>query len=114
MYVWYLFPRPRNQASTSASTRSDAGAVAPPLDHMLFDFDHKDIAIGGRRVTPPKLQGVSGGGIFHISRSTFQGPLVAIATKNRRNSRLIVGTRLKHFLRAARQLRATAPPEAFE
>jgi hypothetical protein len=73
------------------------------LDRLLLDFDHKEIARAGGR-TPPKLQGVSGGGIFQISRSTFQGPLVAIATENRRSSRLIVGTRLKHFLSAAREL----------
>ena len=75
-------------------------------DHVLLDFDYKEIVTGGRRVNPPKLQGVSGGGIFHISRQTNQGPLVAIATQNRRNSRLIVGTRIKHFLAMIRELRA--------
>jgi hypothetical protein len=75
-------------------------------DHVLLDFDHKEIAIGGRRVNPPKLQGVSGGGIFHISRQTNQGPLVAIATQNRRIPRLIVGTRIKHFLAMVRELKA--------
>ena len=75
-------------------------------DHVLLDFDHKEIVIGGRRVNPPKLQGVSGGGIFHISRRTNQGPLVAIATQNRRNSRLIVGTRIKYFLAMVRELKA--------
>jgi hypothetical protein len=74
-------------------------------DHVLLDFDHKEIVIGGRRVNPPKLQGVSGGGVFHISRETKQGPLVAIATQNRRNSRLIVGTRIKHFLAMVRELK---------
>lgn len=73
--------------------------------HVLLDFDHKEIVIGGRRVNPPKLQGVSGGGVFHISRETKQGPLVAIATQNRRNSRLIVGTRIKHFLAMVRELK---------
>jgi hypothetical protein len=82
-------------------------------DHVLLDFDHKEIVIGGRRVNPPKLQGVSGGGVFHISRDTKQGPLVAIATQNRRNSRLIAGTRLKHFLAMVRELKATSPPELF-
>ncbi len=82
-------------------------------DHVLLDFDHKEIVIGGRRVNPPKLQGVSGGGVFHISRNTKQGPLVAIATQNRRNSRLIAGTRLKHFLAMVRELKATSPPELF-
>jgi hypothetical protein len=74
-------------------------------DHLLLDFDHKEIVVAGRRVNPPKLQGVSGGGIFHISRQTKQGPLVAIATQNRRNSRLIVGTRIKHFLAMVRELK---------
>ncbi len=75
-------------------------------DHILLDFDHKEIVIGDGRVNPPKLQGVSGGGVFHISRETKQGPLVAIATQNRRNSRLIVGARIKHFLAMARELKA--------
>jgi hypothetical protein len=74
-------------------------------DHILLDFDHKEIVAGGKRVNPPKLQGVSGGGIFHISRETQHGPLVAIATQNRRNSRLIVGTRIKHFLAVVRELK---------
>jgi hypothetical protein len=75
-------------------------------DHVLLDFDHKEIVIGGRRVNPPKLHGVSGGGVFHISRESRQGPLVAICTQNRRNSRLIVGTRIKHFLAIVRELKA--------
>jgi len=75
-------------------------------DHVLLDFDHKRIAIGGRRVNPPKLQGISGGGVFQISRETERGPLVAIATRNRRNSQLIVGTRIKHFLAMVRELNA--------
>jgi len=75
-------------------------------DHVLLDFDHKEIEIGGKRVNQPRLQGVSGGGVFQISRETNQGPLVAIATQNLRNSRLIVGTRIKHFLAMARELKA--------
>jgi hypothetical protein len=74
-------------------------------DHILLDFDHKEIVVGGKRVNPPKLQGVSGGGIFQISRQTKEGPLVAIATQNRRDSRLIVGTRIKHFLAMVRELK---------
>jgi hypothetical protein len=79
-------------------------------NHMLLDFDHKETVIGVKRVNPPKLQGVSGGGIFHISRDTKQGPLVVIATQNRRSSRLIVGTRIKHFLALVRELKATSQP----
>jgi hypothetical protein len=79
-----------------------------PAEHILLDFDHDEIVLGGKRIHPPKLQGVSGGGIFHISRETRQGPLVAIATQNRRRSRLIVGTRIRHFLTIVRQLKATS------
>jgi|SRR5882757_6972198 len=67
-------------------------------DRILLDFDHKEIVVGGKRANPPKLHGLSGGGIFQIAREKMCGPLVAIATQNRRNSRLIVGTRIKHFL----------------
>jgi hypothetical protein len=74
-------------------------------DHIALDYDHKEIVIRGTRVTPPKLQGVSGGGIFQMSRETNRGPLVAIATQNRSSSRLIVGTRIKHFLTVVRELR---------
>jgi hypothetical protein len=85
-------------------------------DHILLDFDHKETVIGGKRVKPPKLEGVSGGGVFHISRHTKQGPLVAIATRNLPNTRLprlIAGTRLKHFLAMVRELKATSAPELF-
>jgi hypothetical protein len=77
-------------------------------DHILLDFDHKEMRVEGRRASPPKLQGVSGGGIFHISRKRMRGPVVAIATQNRRRSRLIVGTRIKHFLAIVRELKTTS------
>jgi hypothetical protein len=124
------YPASRTQVKVSSATRQihmksfhcATSPVAPAeyvqeelsqSDHMLLDFDHKEIVIGGKRVNPPKLQGVSGGSVFHISRNTKQGPLVAIATQNRRNTRLIVGTRLKHFLEMVRELKATSPPELF-
>jgi hypothetical protein len=81
-------------------------------DHILLDFDHKEIVVRGRRANPPKLQGVSGGGIFQISRETNHGPLVAIATQNRRRSRLIMGTKLKHFLALARELKTMSQPKS--
>ncbi len=77
-------------------------------DHILLDFDHKEIRVEGRLASPPKLQGVSGGGIFQILRKAMRGPLVAIATENRRRSRLILGTRIKHFLAMVRELKTTA------
>jgi hypothetical protein len=80
-------------------------------DHILLDFDHNEIMVGGRRENPPKLQGVSGGGIFQISRDTYRDPLIAIATQNRRRSRLIMGTRIKHVLAVARELKTTSQPK---
>lgn len=82
-------------------------------DHILLDFDHNEIRVERRRATPPKLQGVSGGGIFQISRKAMRGPLVAIATENRRRSRLIAGTRIKHFLAMVRELKTTCPRGSF-
>jgi hypothetical protein len=40
-------------------------------DHILLDFDHKEIRVEGRHTSPPKLLGVSGGGIFQISRKAI-------------------------------------------
>ena len=107
-------PRHINQQSFQVSTSAVSAAEYSrenllQAGHILLDFDHKEIVIKRKRVTPPRLQGVSGGGVFHLSRSTHEGPLVAIATENRRSSRLIVGTRIRHFLDAARELSATAP-----
>jgi hypothetical protein len=82
-------------------------------DHILLDFDHKEIRVEGRRAAPPKLQGVSGGGIFQISRKAMRGPLVAIATENRQRSRLIVGTRIKHFFAIVRALKVPGPCQNF-
>jgi len=77
-------------------------------DHILLDFDHKEIRVEGRRASPPNLQGVSGGGIFQVSRKAMRCAIVAIATENRRRSRLILGTRIKHFLAMVRELKTTA------
>jgi len=104
-----------HQRSFQCSTEPVTGAEyqqeeMSEADHILLDFDHKEILIRGKRVHPPKLQGISGGGIFHISREENWGPLVAIATQNRRGSRLIVGTRIKHFLSMVRELKVMSQP----
>jgi hypothetical protein len=83
-------------------------------EHLVMEFDHKDTVVEGEKVNPPNLQGVSGGGIFCISRSSNTGPLVAIATEHRKSSRILVGTRVKHFVNFARELAAAQPPEIFE
>src|SRR5262249_2043023 len=82
--------------------------------HILLDYDQDDTFVNGKVTRPPKLQGLSGGGIFHVSRESMDGPLVAIATEQWKRSRFVVGTRIKYFVAAARQLRSTRPPEMFE
>jgi hypothetical protein len=82
-------------------------------DFLLLEFDRKNTLVGGKVTTPPKLQGVSGGGVFNISRITVNGPLVGIAIEHRQFSKTIVNTRIKHFLTFARHLRLTCPPETF-
>ena len=82
-------------------------------DHILVEFDQKNMLVNKMKVTPPRLQGCSGGGVFHISRFTHEGPLIAIATQHRTNSKVIVGTRIKHFLAVARLLKSEYPAEIF-
>ncbi len=82
--------------------------------HILVEFDRNDIRIGGKKVSPPRLQGVSGGGIFCISHETHQGPLIAIATDHRMEARVVAGTRIRHFMERARRINRTAPPAIFE
>lgn len=82
--------------------------------HLLVEFDHNDTVVERRRVVPPKLQGVSGGGIFCISRASHTGPLVAIATEHRKQSCILVGTRVRYFVQIARGLTGTDPRKVFD
>lgn len=74
--------------------------------HLVVEF--ANVRSGGQPATPPKLQGVSGGGMFHLVTREADATirLVAIATEHRRAPELVVGTRIEHFLAVARQLRA--------
>lgn len=82
-----------------------------PAGHLIIEFDRDKLRFKGQTVTGPKVQGVSGGGIFHLADRSGDPPvkLVAIATEHRRQSRLIVGTRIEHFMRLARDLIVTDP-----
>jgi len=74
--------------------------------HLIVEFGN--VRSEGRPTTPPKLQGVSGGAMFHLVTrdvdATIQ--LVAIATEHRRAAELVVGTRIEHFLNVARNMRS--------
>ncbi len=100
-------PRHIHQRSFQLSTTPpDADAYdkegIPRLDYALLEFDHKNVLVEGKIQAPPRLQGVSGGGIFRFNRRTSRGHLIAIAIEHRKSSRLIGGTRIKHFLNLAR------------
>ena len=82
--------------------------------HLLVEFDHNDTVVERKKAVPPKLQGVSGGAILCISRASYTGPLVAIATEHRKHSRILVGTRVRYFVQIARGLTATEPAEIFD
>jgi hypothetical protein len=76
----------------------------PVEDHVLLEFDHRNIRAGGETVNPPKLQGVSGGAICRVARNTEQPHLVAIATEHRKAARMVVGTRIERFMEIASAL----------
>lgn len=82
--------------------------------HLLVEFDRNDTVVARKKAVPPKLQGVSGGAILCISRASYAGPLVAIATEHRKHSRILVGTRVRYFVQMARRLTATGPAEIFD
>jgi hypothetical protein len=71
--------------------------------HLLVEFDYKDTLVERKIVRPPKVQGISGGGIFCISDNSNTGPLIAIATEHRKRSRILVGTRVRYFVQIARE-----------
>lgn len=84
-----------------------ANEALDPGTHLLLEYDHKNVRAGGEHWNPPNLRGVSGGGVFLISRVNHQGPLVAIATMHRKESRLLVTTRIGHFVEVAAALYST-------
>jgi hypothetical protein len=78
-------------------------------DHLLLEFDRERMMHKARSTRRP-IQAVSGAGVSsYINKQTELGPLVAIATAHRSNSRLMVGTRIKHFLNGARQVVSERP-----
>lgn len=120
-YFVFGYPASRTQVKVSTAPRhinqrSFQLTTSPPepaayvcerisrSDYILLEFDHKNTVVEGKILAPPKLQGLSGGGIFRFDRRTLKGRLVAIAIEHRKASRLIVGTRVKHFLAMTREL----------
>ena len=82
-----------------------------PKVHLILEFDHEDIRVAGTRAVPPKLQGVSGGGMFHLAdlSPTLAAKLVAIATDHDKKARVIIGTRIEYFMDSARRVLQDEP-----
>lgn len=80
-------------AIPSTPEKYAAGALDEGV-HLAIDYDERDINRSGKRVVPPRLQGVSGGGMFRFNGLSNEIKLVAIAVEHRRNERIIVGTRI--------------------
>ena len=72
-----------------------------PRSHVLLDYDHEKLFLDDKKITPPKLQGVSGGGVFKIGPG-LKPTLVAIPTHHLKRDRLVRAVRIevvKVFLR---------------
>jgi hypothetical protein len=81
-------------------------------DQLVLDYDHERIDVDGSPTNMPQLQGVSGGGVFHLP---IGGParLVAVATEHLKPKRLIVATQVAHVVRLARHLIDSEDPRVF-
>jgi hypothetical protein len=66
-----------------------------PADHLLLEFDRKNTMLDGKKASPPRLQGCSGGAVFYRSRLTNKATLVGIATEHRIGAKAILATRIQ-------------------
>lgn len=70
-------------------------------DHILLVYNQSKVTHNGARFNMWKLDGMSGGGVFHVHKETGRAQLVAISTEHRRVSECIVGTRVNHAITLA-------------
>lgn len=121
-YFTMGYPESRNYARINLPQRrvrqtsfQVTGLAAPPeayleesLDpsqHLAIEFDREHLRYKGTQIVGPHVQGMSGGGIFHLrDRTDPHGSpaLVGIGIKHRRAARLLIGTRIEHFMQLAR------------
>lgn len=66
----------------------------PAKNQMLLEYNERSVTRDGARFNMWKLQGMSGGGVFHVRKETRQAQLVAILTEHRRESKCIIATRV--------------------
>lgn len=78
-------------------------------DYLLMEFDRKNILLDGKKASPPRPQGCSGGAVFHRSRLTDEATLVGIATEHRIGAKAILAARIKHFIKIVMIVKAGIP-----
>jgi hypothetical protein len=70
----------------------------PAKDHILLEWKENNVAHNGVPRNMPKIEGMSGGGVFHVHRKTGKARLVGIITELHKESRVIVATRIDLFV----------------
>jgi hypothetical protein len=78
--------------------------------HLLLDYDPREILLEGRSVNPPMVQGMSGGGIFRFRRRQPETTkLVGVLIERHKNARVLAGTRAGLAMSLARDVMSTYP-----
>ena len=82
-------------------------------EHLLLDYAADEVLLGGQPVNPPKVQGMSGGGIFRFRRRRPETTkLVGILIEHHKAARVMVGTRVAVVAALAREV-ITRHPNTF-
>ncbi len=84
-------------ATVPASQKQYTNLRITPTNHLLLEYDERNVSYQGRRHLPPSLAGISGGGVFHVQKETNDVRLVGIITESHRSQGLIVATRIDSF-----------------
>ncbi|MGP0075130.1 MAG: hypothetical protein ACLPWF_24735 [Bryobacteraceae bacterium] len=70
----------------------------PATNHMLLQWNERNVTHSGEPRNIWDVKGMSGGGVFHVSKETGRARLVGIIAEHHRQSRLIVATRIDSFV----------------
>jgi hypothetical protein len=73
-----------------------------PESHLVLVFDRKQITVDGKPHNPPDPDGISGGAAFRAVNGTLE--LAGIMTEHRRDSRVMVATRMAEFVAFAQDV----------
>ncbi len=70
-------------------------------DHILLEYSDNKVTHNGLKRKMPKVQGMSGGGVFHVDRQTRKARLVGIVSEHHAKSEVIVAKRIDSFIMIA-------------